>query len=227
MAPATSPLKRHVTHLLFHRTCQTHLRGLSIARARGLVCHGEDNSGARHDRSATRRLSCECQLHACPAKARASLEPSSSTATEALAAVAFTLGAHMPPLTPVLRRAVFAAAAPCSKLAQGAPTGLCFSTKQTPLAPQPNALNPATRRRQTGTTGSHFEARIPGTKTARQKLKPNSWASGFDALNWRPFSGPRNMTNWLAAWPGALLTGLRRRKVNVLPKILREHLNVH
>ena len=123
--------------------------------------------------------------------------------------------------------AVFAAAAPCSKRAQYTPTGLCFSTEPALLAPQANTLSPAIHRRHTGTTRSHSEARIPGTKTARQRLKPNSWASPFDALNWRPFSGPRNMTNRLPVWPAALLTGLQRTKVNTLRKILADHLYVH
>ena len=182
---------------------------------------------AQHVRLATRRLSCGCQLLPCPAKTRTSLEPSSPRPRRRSRRRRSRKEATCPHSHRLQCGAVFAAAAPCSKQAQYTPTGLCFSTEPALLAPQANTLSPAIHRRHTGTTRSHSEARIPGTKTARQRLKPNSWASPFDALNWRPFSGPRNMTNRLPVWPAALLTGLHRTKVNTLRKILADHLYVH
>ena len=163
-----------------------------------------------------------------PGDNKRSAGASSSAASQALAAAAFSLGgqcSHSHRFRCCC--AVFAAAPIRRNLAQSAMTAWFFPTKTVPLAQPANAVNSPGNRCQTGTTRSQSEARKLGTKTGRQSLKPNSWASPFDALNRRPFSGPRSMTNRLAAWPAALLTGLHRTKVNTLPKILTEHLYVH
>jgi len=163
-----------------------------------------------------------------PGDNKRSAGASSSAASQALAAAAFSLGgqcSHSHRFRCCC--AVFAAAPIRRNLAQSAMTAWFFPTKTVPLAQPANAVNSPGNRCQTGTTRSQSEARKLGTKTGRQSLKPNSWASPFDALNRRPFSGPRSMTNRLAAWPAALLTGLHRTKVNTLPKIRTGHLYVH